>query len=60
MKMDAVSFLPEDMDNDAFLRAVYAVLDTTLHRFPAKVALYMAAEQAEAEVLPLCVATHLA
>ena len=54
--MDAISFLPENDDNQAFLRAVHAVLDTTLHRFPAKVALYMAAEQAEAaaEAQPVC------
>ena len=36
--VDAISFLPENDDNQAFLRAVYAVLDTSLHRFPAKVA----------------------
>ena len=54
--VDAISFLPENDDNQAFLRAVYAVLDTTLHRFPAKVALYMAAEQTEAtvEAQPVC------
>ena len=46
--VDAITFLPESDDNQAFLHAVYAVLDTTLHRFPAKVALYMAAEQTEA------------
>ena len=33
--MDAVAFMPESDDNHVFLRAVYAVLDTTLHRFPA-------------------------
>ena len=54
-EVDAISFLPESTDNDAFLRAVYAVLDTTLHRFPAKVALYMAAEQTDSEMIqPLC------
>ena len=54
--VDAITFLPESDDNQAFLHAVYAVLDTTLHRFPAKVALYMAAEQAEAaaEAQPVC------
>ena len=54
--VDAISFLPENDDNQAFLRAVYAVLDTSLHRFPAKVALYMAAEQTEAtaEAQPVC------
>ena len=54
--VDAITFLPESDDNHAFLRAVYAVLDTTLHRFPAKVALYMAAEQTETavEVQPVC------
>ena len=54
--VDAITFLPESDDNQAFLRAVYAVLDTTLHRFPAKVALYMAAEQTEAtvEAQPVC------
>ena len=46
--VDAITFLPESDDNQAFLHAVYAVLDTTLHRFPAKVALYMAVEQTEA------------
>ena len=52
--VDAISFLPESDDNQAFLRAVYAVLDTTLHRFPAKVALYMAAEQTAAKAEPVC------
>ena len=52
--VDAVAFMPESDDNHVFLRAVYAVLDTTLHRFPAKVALYMAAEQAAAKAEPVC------
>ena len=46
---DATAFLDESADNNAFLRAVYAVLDTTMHRFPAKVALYMTAERQAVE-----------
>ena len=52
--VDAISFLPESDGNQTFLRAVYAVLDSTLHRFPAKVALYMAAEQTAAKAEPVC------
>lgn len=43
---DATSFLNESVDANQLLRSVYAVLDSTLERFPAKVAFYMTADRA--------------
>lgn len=41
---DATKWLPETPENNAFLRSVFAVLDSCLERFPAHVAVYAQAD----------------
>lgn len=48
---DAVSVLEQSGIHNDFLRSVYAVLDSTFQRYPAKVALYAVQPQAEGLVL---------
>lgn len=52
-EFSATAFLEQNLDHDRFLRQVYAVLDSTLSRYPAKVALYLKSDVAEGAVLGL-------